>query len=1115
MQTITTKKFLLRLPGIILLIMAITCNAGYAQGINVQGRVTDAQTGQAIPGATVSVKSGKGGTVTDQNGRFTLNVESGQILRFSLVGFETQNIVYKGQIDLSIKLKEGSQALSEVVVVGYGTQSRTTLSGAVASLSDDAIKHTVTSNVGTVLQGQLPGLLVQQSTGQPGTSPSITFRGGTTYGGSGTPLFVVDGIIVPSLYGLNMDDITSIDELKDAASTAIYGARASNGVILITTKKGKIGKTQVSYTIRQTVDYIRRNPLDYLSAAQYIHWNRLGIASRYQADLADGNTNAAKNDKNQNLGAWGWAVNNGWTSPTGLYSTQLVTNANRQLISNKQWGLLIDPNPFIAGQMDSILYRSIDVRTRENMILQQQTSQDHYLSFSGANDQGNFDLGLGLTKDNGIIIGSSLNRISMNFNGGLNVGKNLKVTMTTSAYNVSQALPYTNPLGGGAGGLMQRFIGVAPTVRYTNDTSGVILPGPNDITLGNPAYWSQLFVNNTNQQRFMGGLNLTYTILPSLKFLASGSGYLLYNNANFFTKSYQRGSGGAINSTRPASYSNYNDVQYSYNAFLQYDKSFGDHHITVLGGSEFYDFREHVFSGSASGAPTDFIPWLSASLPASISNGTILNPVSAYSDFNSWNRLASLIGRVNYSYQDKYFLTVNFRYDGTSQLSNFRYGLFPGLSAGWNMQNEKFFQNSWISRYVSVFKPRVSWGENGSIYSIGTYATAQVYSPTSVYNGQGGNYYPNYINSNLKWETSATSNFGADIGLFNNRISIIGDYFIRNVFNKIASQPISIQTGFSSYTTNLGQLQNRGVELQLNASIIKPANADGFSWDVSANYYTVKSYAIKLPYNGLPGNRQGTFPVWNSKGQLVQVAGLQEGQRIGLDEVWAPSYDGIYKTQDQISKDAGMYNAFLPYIHKNTHLLGDAIWHQVYQNDTIDSRQFVHVGRTVPDVTGGFSTTFGYRGFSLYAQFDYALNFVILNNEKLRGLSQVQGSQNSTTAVLDTWSPANPSGTLPRFYWANQGRNYATDASGNNPFAQFWENGDYLALRELSLSYDMPQQILNGTFNKKVQSLRLFITGSNLTYFTRYDGTLPETGGVDQGKYPLPRRVTFGAALTF
>ena len=355
-----------------------------------------------------------------------------------------------------------------------------------------------------------------------------------------------------------------------------------------------------------------------------------------------------------------------------------------------------------------------------------------------------------------------------------------------------------------------------------------------------------------------------------------------------------------------------------------------------------------------------------------------------------------------------------------------------------------------------------------------------------------------------------------DIGILNNRVTLIADYFVRDVYDKIASLPISAQTGFTSFTTNLGQLRNKGIELEVKAKIIKPVKADGLSVDVSANFYTFKNYVVKLPYNGLPGNRQSTIQVWdpNHPGQLMQVAGLQEGSRVGTDEIWAPSYSGIYRSAADLSKDASVYNAFMPYIHKNLHQLGDAMWNQVYKNDTIDSRQFTYVGRSVPNILGGFSTMVGYKGFSLYAQFDYALNFMILNNEKLRGLSQVQGSQNSTVDALKTWSPTNPNGTLPRFYWANQGRNYATDASGNNPFKEFWEKGDYLALRELTLSYDMTPALLRKALNNKVHNLRLFATGSNLFYLTQYSGNFPEVGGVDNGKFPLPRRLTLGVNIT-
>jgi TonB-linked SusC/RagA family outer membrane protein len=1096
---------------------------GWSQGNRIYGKIISEEDGKALPGVTVVVKGKPSGVQTNSNGDFSIDALPGETIVFTYTGFTPQEVKVGNSSTINLSLKPTVGSLSDVVVIGYGTQSKKTLTGAVSTVNPAAYAHSPNTNLATALQGTVPGLVVQQSTGQPGTSPSINFRGGTDFNGTGTPLFVVDGVIVPNLYGLDMNDIASIDVLKDAASTAIYGARAANGVVLITTKKGKRGKTQVTYSVAYTNNYIRSNPSKYLNGAQYISMNRFGIQSRFLADSLDGlysgNFNAANTDKGQLHGSWGWALSSGWTNAAGLYSTQLVTNANRNLIGNPLWNLLIDPNPFKTGVMDSILYRNTDVKTRERMILQQNTTVEHNLNFSGANEQGSYSLSLGTVNDNGMIIGSWYKRLSMNFNGGLNVGKNLKVNTNINAYNVNQALPYVDPQGGGAGGLMQRFIGVAPTVRYTNDTSGVMLPGPNDNTLGNPNYWRNLYVNNTNQQRFLGGINLEYTVLPYLKVLASSSGYFLYTTNNFFTKGYQLGNNGNFNNNRAASFNNTKDVQYTSNAFLQFNKSFNGHSVTALFGGEFYDYKRYVSSGFAQGAPTDLIPWLTASTSPSVVNGTIVNPSGASSDFQYWERIASLIGRVNYSYKDKYLLQAIIRRDGSSRLSssNF-YGTFPGISAGWNLHNEDFFRNSVVSKYVSMIKPRVGYGENGNLASLGTsyFPTAQVYSNAGIYNGLGGTYAASYINPDLRWERTNSFNVGADAGFIKNRITLSFDYFIRNVFEKLASLPISAQTGFSGFTTNLSQLQNRGVELMVNGIVLAPKSANGISLSVGGTLATAKSYVVKLPYNGLPGNRQSTIQVWDPKhpGQLMQVGGLIEGQRVGLDQVWVPRWDGIYTSQDMISKDANVYNSFLAFANKRIKQLGDAKWYQVYKNDTIDSRQFTYVGRTTPQVTGSFYANAGYKGFHLYAAFDYALGFVILNNEIARGLSQVQGSQNQTADVLKTWTPSNPNGSLPRFYWANQGRNFATDASGNNPPAQLWEKGNYVMMREITLSYDLSNDIIQRTLNNKIKALNVYVTGSNLSYFTRYSGNFPEVGGIDQGKYPLPRRLTLGARIT-
>lgn len=1102
---------------VILIIALFFYLTGWAQTATLTGTARDKRTGEGLPGVNITIKGTSRGTVSDGDGRFSIPAQKGDVLVVSQIGMATQEITLADQSSLTIDIVESTRSLDEVVVVGYGQQSRRTLTGSVASIDNTVLKSVPRTNAATALQGTAPGLRVQQTSGQPGSSPTIVLRGGTDFSGSGTPLYVVDGVIVPSLYGINAQDIDKMDVLKDAASTAIYGARASNGVILVTTKKGKKGRTSVTYTFKHAANYIRRNPLQYMSAEDYIKWNRRGLASRYAAAQADNNTAEMNNTRNQLTGAWGWGLNSGWTVPDGKYSTQLLTNANRGLLNDSHYHLLVDPNPFNPVQRDSILYRSTSQQQLEDLILQSGVLNEHYLNASGGNDMGNFSLGVGSLSDQGIIIGSGLKRLNLNFNGGLNVGKNLTIGLNMAAYSTTSTPSYLTADASGAlgGGIVQRFTGIAPTVRLTRDGTGEQLPGVDGSTLGNPAYFSDKFINNTGEQRYSGGLNVEYRLTPYLKVLGSASGYYRYTNNDQFTKAYINGTGGALVATRNASFSDIRTSQYTYNGFLQYDKDFGLHTVSVLGGGEFYEYRQYSYGAAANLAATDFIPWLTASTAA------VGVPTSS---FNSWQRLASGIGRINYSYADKYLLTMNMRYDGTSKLITNRYGFFPGVSAGWNVSNEDFFANSPLKQYVSVLKPRISWGVNGSINPldatgnpiIGDYSTTPQYANVGIYNGQPGFAASGLTNTNLRWERASTLNIGLDLGLFNNRVTFIADYFIRNVYDKISTLSIPAWTGYNSYVTNLGQLQNRGIELDIRTQVIRPRSEGGLSWSVNANLYSVRNFAIRLPNNGLPLNRQSASQVFDpSTSQLTWVGGLQEGQRIGLDQIYAPIYDGIYTSQAELDARANFYNSYLPYTNKRIKLLGDARWRDLDRNDSLDYRDFTYVGRTTPTIQGGFSSNLSWKGFTLFGQFDYSLGFVILNQSYLRGLSQVQGSQNGPVDVTNTWSPENLTGTLPRYYWANYARNYFTDAGGSTTApANFWQKGDYVALRELSLSYDAPAQLLERLSRKRVQGLRVFLTGSNLVYLTKYNGTFPEVGGNDVGRFPLPRTVTLGATIS-
>lgn len=1098
LQTMPPKQNCLGRLLVIFLLLA--SQTGLAQLRTITGVVSSQEENRQLPGVSVIAQRTNAATQTNEAGFYQIQASTGDVLTFSYTGFTAIQITVGNSSEINVVMRLDSVKMDEVVVIGYGTQSRRTLSGSVSSVESKVLQSAPNTNLATALQGTVSGVRVQQTTGQPGATPEITFRGGTNFDGSGTPLYIVDGIIVPSLFGINMDDVEKIDLLKDAASTAIYGSRASNGVVLVTTKRGKRGKTQVAYSYRLAKNFVRRNPVEFLNAEDYVVWNRRGLGSRYEANLVDGNVAQTNNTRNQLTGAWGWAVNNGWTSPQGLYSTQLLNNSNRQLLSDPQWSSVIDKNPFNPDQMDTLLFRGMTQRQLEDLILQQSTFQEHHVNFSGASEQGNFALGLGTMHDVGMVVGSAFKRMNLNFNGGLNIGKNLKITLNLAGYSVRNNPSYLDASSVGAiGGIIQRFGGIAPTVRLTHDITGEILPGVDGSTLGNPQYLQDKFIRNNSEQRFSGGVNLEYTIMPSLKLLASATGFMRFSESNSFNRQYQNGSNGAIISARNASFANVKTQQYSYNAFLQYDKSFNGHNISVLGGGEYFDYEQYNSSAAANGAATDFIPWLSAS--------TVAIGVPS-SSFSQWDRLTSAIGRINYNYDSRYLLTINMRYDGSSRLADNRFGLFPGISAGWNLHNEAFFEKSALSRYVSTLKPRVSWGQNGSITPLGYFATDPTYNEVGIYNGNAG-FGPNsLVNTGLNWERVTSLNWGLDLGLFNNRVIIIGDYFVRNVYDKIASLPIPAWTGFSSYTTNLGQLQNKGYELELKVNVIRPKTRDGLQFDISANYSNVKNYVVRLPDNGLERNRQSTLQVFDpATGTIVQVGGLQEGRRVGLDEVWAYAYDGIYQTQEDIDKAGNVWNVNLPYANKRIKMLGDARWRDIDGNDTINAFDRVFVGRTNPVAQGGFSSFLKWKSFSLFAQFDYALGFVIMNQSWLRGISQVQGSQNGPADIKNTWHPDNTSGTLPRYYWANYGANYIA-------FANYYQKGDYLALRELTLSYEVSPTLLNNAFKRRIQGIRAYVTGSNLTYFTSYNGTLPEVGGNDPGRFPLPRRLTLGINLT-
>ena len=624
------------------------------------------------------------------------------------------------QTTINVSLKPENKTLNEVVVVGYGSQSRQTITSAVAKLDNQVLANAPRANVVSALQGTVSGIQVVASSGAPGSTPLFLLRGGASLISPGSPLVVVDGII-RSYQDIPTEDIESVSILKDAASTAIYGARANNGVLLITTKHGKEGTSDVTYKF-VTGFNSNRQGYQYVDAQDYIYYARLGRLNNFLAlnPTQTGLTPQQLTTVNQSRG-YGLQ-----TDPASLQSfdIQAETPANIGLLQ-QGWQQMDDP----ANPGSKIIFKDHSGQVADALFQNTQTVE-HYLSATGGNDKGTYFSSLDYYNEPGVIIGSTYKRYSGNFNGSYKVKPNVEVT---SGVTFSTA----NQLGVASGSDINdiyRTLSLWPTFNPWLDAAQTVPNPGNSISDGNPEYWLQKTHRSNEIDRITANAALNWTILPGLSFKLSGSGYYYGNINQSFTDATQLytnlPTGTYNNTSRPAVAYSERDFQQTYDATLNYFKSIGKNNFSLMLGGEYYDstiFDEQV---SGTGAPTDNITTVNAE--------TTFAPGSNYSQ-SSENRIISTFTRVNYDYDQKYLLTFVLREDGVSVLSLAkRIGYFPGMSAGWNLQKEDFFQNLGVSKIISTIKPRISYGSNGNITSIGPYDVQGVYASTNTYNGIGG-----------------------------------------------------------------------------------------------------------------------------------------------------------------------------------------------------------------------------------------------------------------------------------------------------------------------------------------------------------------------------------------
>ncbi|GGD66491.1 SusC/RagA family TonB-linked outer membrane protein [Maribacter cobaltidurans] len=978
-------------------------HVGYAQdGLNISGTVTDAE-GVPLPGASIVISGAQTGTTSDFDGNFELaNVPSDAVLIFSYIGYLTQEVNVDNRSTINVTLSEDTNKLDEVVVIGYQTVKRSDIVGSVAVVDTEEMLKAPASNVGQMLQGRAAGVTIT-STGNPGASSSVKIRGLNSFSGQDSPLYVVDGMLINSLGAdFNPNDIESIQVLKDAAATALYGSRGMNGVIVVTTKKGRSGPLKIDYDFYYGFQTIAKK-LPLTNAAQFIEINNLA----YQ--------------------------NNG-DEPQGL-RTGVDTDWQEEL--------------FKTG-----------------------TISEHNLNFSGGAENSNYFISLNYFDQEGAIVGPEFERYQIRVNsetkrGRFTFGEN--IAMSRSNQTRVNGNPFID------------VVWMLPTIPvYDPDNeSGYGYGDDNNSTFAtNPIGLQEHYSNTAVTSKVLGSVYGEFEIFPFLKYkLNLGLDY-----AQIREKYFQRA--GALRQNTPgASFLEDRHTEF-FNILaentLNYNQTFGKHTISALAG---YTTQKDNFAFNYARVENlngEF--WVQ-------DNGTAAPQTAGREEVAG---LRSFLGSLNYSYDDKYTLLVNFRRDGSSKFGkDNQYANFPSVSASWRISEEGFMENNNI---FSNLKLRGSWGIVGN-QAINNYATQSVlrYNQNYVLNNQvvPGATNLQLVNPNLRWESKTTTNVGLDMGFFDNRLSLTADYYVADVKDLLLAVPIPLSSGNTGGDplANVGQVQNRGLELSLGYQ----NSVNDFSYGIQANGTFLKNEVKALVAEA------GNLPIFG-QGQILRTA---IGEPVASFYVLETA--GIF--QDQAEIDAwGVQPDAQP---------GDVKYIDHDGNGFINFDDRVVVGKALPDFEYGLNLNVAYKGFDATAFFAGVVGNSIFNEQKW--WSQ-RYDDNANYLVDDVfWTGPGTSNLIPRPRHLDPTLNPTQNSD------RYVEKGDYFRLKNLQIGYALPEDVIGKIGLSK---LRLYLTGQNLFTITDYTGYDPEVVGAngngdflnrgfDNGNFPSLRSGIMGIQIGF
>lgn len=1042
--------------------------------INISGTVTDEKQ-QPLPGVSIYDKNTKKTTVTDGKGKYTIVVDEGAILIFAFVGYNSEEVVVNSSRTLNIVLKESSNTLEEVVAIGYQRIRKSDVTGAISSVKAAELNLSAPT-VGQALVGKVAGVQVSQTSGAPYSGTKIRVRGVGSINASSDPLYVIDGYPAGNNVSINPEDIETIDILKDAASAAIYGSRASGGVVLITTKRGKEGQGRFEYDVQGGVSQLAKK-VKLLDADQFIQL------------MIDGRNNAYKD-------LW---VNSGKTWNDSMFGD---TNAAR--IANVGNGASVsiptDVYNFNTQQAIPAAYNT----DWQDELYRNAAFQRHNLSFSGGSKDIKYFLSGGYQDNDGIVTNTGQKVI--NFRGNvdgnvserLHVGGNFAYTQTTNQevqegrYNLSPMmsaliyLPYLpardvngNPIQFGMGALSSAF--------------GVQNPE-------NPlATVEQMNITRKGERSYYNA-NATYKILDGLNF-----------KANLGTQTYNE----KYDYYLPTSLSNGNNPPYSTasltaaNAIAQtlsqvdqlaeftlnYNKTFGKHSIDILGGYSAQKTTSDQIRVSATGFQNDYIGEITDK-GADAGFFTLDNSRTG----KSVNTLLSYFGRFSYNYAGKYFLTGSFRRDGSSRFGPLnKYGNFPSVAAGWNLSDESFYKN--FLGEQSKVKLRASWGLSGN-NNIPNYRTAQELSaPGGVVFGNAiaTAIWPNAIqDKGLGWESTSQYNFGTDISLFKNRVSIIANYYLSYSYNLLFNQPISAVSGTSSILTNLAdsKVRNKGFDVQVDGRIIQNEN---FTFGLSGNIAVNHNKVLNM------GGASTIFTAGAERSYITHIT--QEGQPIGM-------FYG-FKVLGRVTAD-NLGKVAQSSASTNPQKVGDLYFQDTDGNGVVNDADKTVIGTPYPKFTYGFALNTSYKTFDFRASFNGSYGGQVLDGQDYY-LYNMEGSGNQYADVANRYrNEANPGSGL--VYRASR----AGTQSNSTRLSSFYiQDGSYFRCTNMTLGYSFPKTLAKMI---KVSNIRIFASVDNAFTITDYKGYNPEVDysagnnlapGVDYGNYPLARAYNLGIKLTF